>query len=204
MRVWKKCSWSSHRRVTVAAVTFVPLCFWIYTPLWCFVCCPPHSAPPSLPRFCSRPPDEQREAVAPSPQPHPLPPAVRGAGEQPAPGHPGRQRSLRWSEEEPLVWLPTGAGAAAGELYERRLPKRPVVRLWSELSLQGEPFIPTSASTTTMEEKKNNSYFAGGRGLTSKQCLSECFTHTHTHTWLQLECFQREWHYWNTLDPSLP
>lgn len=50
--------------------------------------------------------------------------------------------------------------------------------------------------------KKNNSYFASGHGLTSKQCLSECFTHTHM--WLQLECFQHEWHDWNTLDPSLP
>lgn len=152
MRVWQKCSSSSHLRV--GFLQFYSSFLKIYTYLLCFVCFHPHSTPPSMPHFFSRLPDEQREAVAPSPQPHPLPLAVRGAGEQPAPGHPSRQRSLRWSEEEPLVWLLTGAGAAAGELYERRLSKRPVVRLWSELSLQGEPFIPTSASTTTLKKEK--------------------------------------------------
>lgn len=58
--------------------------------LFCFVYFHHHSAPPSVPHFCSPLLDEQREAAAASPQPHPLPPAVRGAGEQPAPGHTGR------------------------------------------------------------------------------------------------------------------
>lgn len=82
--------------------------------------------------------DEQREAAASSPQPHPLPAAVRGAGKQPAPRYPGCKRRLRWGQEEPLLWPLAGAGAAAGELHECRLSKRPVVRLRPQFPLQGE------------------------------------------------------------------
>lgn len=92
---------------------------------------------PRFLRFCSLP-DEQCEAAASSPQPHPLPSAVRGAGKQPASRHPGCKRCLWWGQEEPLLWPTAGARAAAGELHECRLSKRPVIRLRPQFTLQGE------------------------------------------------------------------
>ncbi len=88
--------------------------------------------------FCSLLPDEQCEAAASSPQPHPLPAAVWGAGKQPASRYLGSKRCLWWGQEESLLWPLARAGAAAGELHECRLSKRPVIWLWPQLSLQGE------------------------------------------------------------------
>lgn len=89
--------------------------------------------------FCFSPhPDEQCQTAAPSPQPHSLPAAVRGAGKQPASRYPGCKRCLWWGQEEPFLRPLAGAGAAAGELHECRLSKCPVIWLRPQFPVQGE------------------------------------------------------------------
>lgn len=83
-------------------------------------------------------PDEQCEAAASSPQPHPLPASVWGARKQSATRYSGRKCRMWWGQEEPLLWPLIGAGATTGELHECGLSKRPIIWLWPELPLQGK------------------------------------------------------------------
>lgn len=82
--------------------------------------------------------DEQCKTSAPSPQPHSLPAAVRGAGKQPASRYPGCKCCLWWGQEEPFLRQIAGAGAAAGELHECWLSKCPIVWLRPQFPVQGE------------------------------------------------------------------
>lgn len=81
--------------------------------------------------------DELGEAAAASPQRHPVQADLRGAGEQHPAGHHERDVCLRGGEEERMLQQVPGAGAAGGELHERRLQERPDVWLQHQLPVQG-------------------------------------------------------------------
>lgn len=119
-------------------LNFPHSCFLLFSIIIPFLFILFSSMHPCFLHFCSPFPDEQCEAATSSPKPHPFPAAVWGAGKQPASWYPGRKRSLRWGQEEPLFWPLAGAGAVAGKLHERRLTKCPVIWLWPQFSLQGE------------------------------------------------------------------